>query len=69
MKRPPKNFTKLASAPDFERLKESIKRYFGGEEKEFRKNDTGYSIHRKDGRALNTIVLETSRGFYFGYFA
>jgi hypothetical protein len=70
-KQPPKNFTKLASAPTLERLTQSMTRYFCGEEKELRKADGQdvYTVHsQKDGRQLSTQVVETTRGFYFGYF-
>lgn len=64
----PKNFVKEAQSPDLDRLKASIRAYFGGEEKEFRKDADGYTLHRKDGRELSTRVIETPRGFYFGYY-
>jgi hypothetical protein len=69
MKALPQNFIKEAQAPDLDRLKESIRRYYGGEDKEYRADADGFTLHSlKDGRQLSCRVFETPRGFYFGYF-
>lgn len=71
MRNPPKNSTVAASNSKLDSLKQQIKRFYCGEEKELQPipERPGYwSVHStKDNRKLGTLVLETSRGFYFGW--
>lgn len=66
----PKGFEKLASSPTLDGIKASISRYYAGEEKELRPDKEGFAVHSvSDGRKLSTEVIQTTRGFYFGYSA
>lgn len=71
MKKPPKGFTVAASNSNLEGLKKQIATFYGGEEKELQPiaDRPGYwSVHSMmDKRRLSTLVLQTSRGFYFGW--
>ncbi len=66
-KNPPKNFKKLASSPTLEGIQKFISRYYC-EKKQIREMETGFSIHNWDGRKLDDEILQTSKGFYFGYY-
>lgn len=66
----PKGFEKLASSPTLDGIKASVTRYYAGEEKELRPDSEGFTVHSMtDGRKLSTAVVQTTRGFYFGYSA
>lgn len=65
----PKNFVKEAQSPTMEGIKKSVLAYYGGEEKRWEKTETGFDLYSvKRGTKLSCFVIETPRGFYFGYF-
>lgn len=70
----PKDFEKLASSPTKEGILKSITKFYGGCSKilePVENTDDRYHIRYPDGNALRVgapLVIETTRGFYFGFF-
>ena len=70
-KSPPKGFTKEASSPTLDGILKHISRYYGGEEKtlEPTEDPSVLRVYSKSGKMLSTLVIQTTRGYYFGYFS
>ena len=66
----PKNFTKYASSPTKEGILKAIESFYCGPKKTMvRTHDGYYQLYSGEkGQVLPLIVIETSRGFYFGKF-
>lgn len=65
----PKNFTKYASSPTLEGITKLVNEFYCSDSYSLipAEEPGHYRIQRGDGKLLFSLVVETKKGFYFGY--